>query len=88
LRTIRDRLLIEEKKGRLLGLYQQIRQTETGEIPGDDSREQVDLRLTGLVVKRDGKLQIYNPIYQQVFDGDWLERELAKLRPYGASIAA
>jgi hypothetical protein len=88
LRTIRDRLSIEEKKGRLLGLYQQIRQTETGEIPGDDSREQVDLRLTGLVVKRDGKLQIYNPIYQQVFDGDWLERELAKLRPYGASIAA
>jgi hypothetical protein len=87
LKTIRDRLLLsgEERTGRLLGPYQQI--VEQGEIAADDSSEQVVLRLTGLVVKRDGKLRVYNRIYQQVFNQDWLERSLAELRPYGGAIA-
>lgn len=72
--------------GRLLGLYQQIMQQ--GEIAADDSPEQVELRLTGLVVKRDGKLRVYNRIYEQVFNRDWLERSLAELRPYGGAITA
>ena len=59
-----------------------------GGIPADDSPEQVELRLTGLVVKRDGKLRVYNRIYEQVFNRDWLERSLAELRPYGGAIAA
>ncbi|MBD1865147.1 MULTISPECIES: CHAT domain-containing protein [Trichocoleus] len=88
LKTIRDRLLLsgEQRTGRLLGLYQQILQQ--GEIAADDSPEQVELRLTGLVVKRDGKLRVYNCIYEQVFNRDWLERSLAELRPYGGAIAA
>ncbi|MFN9630536.1 MAG: AAA-like domain-containing protein, partial [Cyanobacteriota bacterium] len=50
LRTIRDRLLQgdERHKGRLLGLVQSIQ--ERGEIPADASREQMQLRLAGLVV--------------------------------------
>ncbi|MGV0025761.1 AAA-like domain-containing protein [Phormidesmis priestleyi] len=88
LKTIRDRLLLsgEEHTGRLLGLYQQI--VEQGEIAADDSPEQVMLRLTGLVVRRNGKLRVYNRIYEQVFNRDWLERSLAELRPYGGAIAA
>jgi WD40 repeat protein len=87
LRTIRDRLFHgEQKTSRLLGLYQQIMQN--GEIVGDDSSDQVDLRLTGLVVKRVDKLQVYNSIYAEVFNRDWLERALAELRPYGGAIAA
>ena len=87
LRTIRDRLIYGgEKTGRLLGLYQAILQQ--GEVPGDDSPEQVDLRLTGLVVNRDGRLRVYNQIYQRVFNRDWLERSLSELRPYGGAIAA
>jgi hypothetical protein len=87
LKTIRDRLLLsgEKRTGRLLGLYQQILQQ--GEIATDDSPEQVELRLTGLVVKREGKLRVYNRIYEQVFNRDWLERSLAELRPYGGAIA-
>lgn len=87
LKTIRDRLLLsgEERTGRLLGLYQQI--VQQGEIAANDSPEQVELRLTGLVVKRDGKLRVYNRIYEQVFNRDWLERSLAELRPYGGAIA-
>ncbi|MBD1865156.1 MULTISPECIES: AAA-like domain-containing protein [Trichocoleus] len=88
LKTIRDRLLLsgEQRTGRLLGLYQQI--VQQGEIAANDSPEQVELRLTGLVVKRDGKLRVYNRIYEQVFNRSWLERSLAELRPYGGAIAA
>ncbi|BDA67787.1 WD-40 repeat protein [Calothrix sp. PCC 7716] len=92
LRTIRDRLLRNEKRaGRLLGLYQQIISsslTEISGIAGDNTPEQMELRLTGLVVKRDGKLQVYNPIYQKIFNTDWVEKELAKLRPYSQTLNA
>jgi WD40 repeat protein len=88
LRTIRDRLLTggEQRSGRRLGLCQQI--VQQADVTADDSPEQTELRLTGLVVKRQGKLHIYNRIYEQVFNGDWLGRSLANLRPYGGAIAA
>ena len=87
LKTIRDRLLRDEQKiGRLLGLYQQI--LKNGFIVTDDSPEQSELRLSGLVVKRDGKLIAYNRIYQSVFSLDWVNKELEKIRPYSESILA
>jgi WD40 repeat protein len=52
-----------------------------GGIVADESYEQLQLRLTGLVVKRDGMLQVYNPIYAAVFDRQWVDRALADLRP-------
>jgi WD40 repeat protein len=86
LRTIRDRILRSgQKAGRLLGLYQQILQR--GEVVGDDGADQVDLRLTSLVVRQDDKLRVYNPIYRAVFNQEWLDRALAELRPYGVAIA-
>ncbi|MBD2358926.1 GUN4 domain-containing protein [Tolypothrix sp. FACHB-123] len=88
LKTIRDRLLLsgEERTGRLLGLYQQI--LEQGGILANDSPEQLTLRLTGLVVKQDGMLRVYNRIYERVFNRNWLEQALAMLRPYGETLAA
>jgi WD40 repeat protein len=87
LRTIRDRLLLNgQKTGRLLGLYQQVVQQQS--IGGDDSPEQLDLRLTGLVVKGNDRLRVYNPIYGAVFNAGWLAGVLAELRPYGGAIAA
>jgi WD40 repeat protein len=87
LRTIRDRLLRNEKlAGRLLGLYQQILQQ--GEIPADHSEGQIELRLSGLVVKQGAVLQVYNPIYAAVFDQQWVERSLNNLRPYVESFNA
>jgi WD40 repeat protein len=98
LKTIRDRLLYSEQKaGRLLGIYQQIllktfSQGEFGHemagIPADDSAEQMELLLTGLVEKRSGRLQIKNPIYYQVFNFDWVSQQLANLRPYSQLINA
>ncbi|MEA5499947.1 AAA-like domain-containing protein [Limnoraphis robusta] len=88
LRTLRDRLLKAEEKrtGRLLGLYQQILQNK--EIPADNSPEQMILRLTGLVVQTQGKLRVYNSVYQAVFNLNWVEEQLAKLRPYASAINA
>nr|WP_287294138.1 AAA-like domain-containing protein [Moorena sp. SIO2C4] len=87
LKTIRDRLIKNEQRaGRLLGLYQQILQR--GEIASDDSYEQIELRLSGLVVEKQGKLRIYNRIYQAVFNQNWVDKELANLRPYSNEIAA
>ena len=81
LRTIRDRLLINEQRaGYLLGLYKQILQQQKG-IPTDDSPDHMELRLTGLVVKRQGRLEVYNRIYKQVFGQRWVSKELAYLRP-------
>ncbi|MEG4121733.1 AAA-like domain-containing protein, partial [Microcoleus sp. N9_B4] len=87
LKTIRDRILHSKQiASRLLGLYQQILQEN--EIAADDSAEQMELRLTGLVVKQSGKLKVYNQIYKCVFNSDWIEKQLANLRPYSENFNA
>ncbi|MGE5656246.1 MAG: AAA-like domain-containing protein [Actinomycetota bacterium] len=95
--TIRDRLLREDPRiVRRLGLYQQIlpfsqsatTQGEIGGIGTDGSPEQMELRLSGLVVKRGDKLTVANPIYQAVFNKNWVAFELEKLPPYADQIKA
>ena len=111
LRTIRDRLLVDEKRAsRLLGLYQQVLSSiplpsplergkleekppclskgGLGGITANDSPEAMELRLTGLVVKHEDQLQLTNYIYQQVFNLQWVQQELAKLRPYSEAFTA
>jgi adenylate cyclase len=80
LRTIRDRLLSNDKiAGRILGICQQIL---VEEVPTDDSREQIELLLSGLVVNQQGYLKIKNPIYQAVFNSEWVAKQMDNLRPY------
>ncbi|MEA5572496.1 AAA-like domain-containing protein [Calothrix sp. UHCC 0171] len=80
LQTIKERILSNESRScRLLGLYQQILQQ--GEITADDSREQIELRLSGLVVKQQGKIRVYNRIYESIFNRDWVDKQLENLRP-------
>ena len=64
------------KKGRLGGLL------------ADDTPEQMELRLSGLVVRQQGRLVVANRIYQEVFNHNWVEKELAKLRPYSEAFNA
>ncbi|MFM7269742.1 MAG: AAA-like domain-containing protein [Cyanobium sp.] len=82
LRTIRDRLLAggERGRGRLLGLYQQVLSQADG-VAMDDTTAHRQLRLTGLVTLQRMRLQLANPIYGEVFNDDWLQRELAAMRP-------
>jgi hypothetical protein len=64
LKTIRDRILREEKAVGLLGLYQQVLQQ--GEVGADNGSErQTELRLSGLVVRRRGRLVAANRIYRK-----------------------
>ncbi len=53
-----------------------------------DSPEKMELLLSGLIVKDGQRLRVYNPIYASVFNQEWIEKELAKLRPYSESISA
>ncbi|MGB3614795.1 MAG: AAA-like domain-containing protein, partial [Elainellaceae cyanobacterium] len=87
LKTIRNRVLNDKRQTiQLLGLYGKILQD--GGIPASQSAEQLQLQLSGLVLKRHDRLRVYNKIYRSVFDRAWLDRELAKLRPYNNEICA
>ncbi|MFB2975778.1 CHASE2 domain-containing protein [Microseira sp. BLCC-F43] len=87
LRTIRDRIERQSKyTGRMLGIYQQILQGFA--VKTDDSREQIELLLSGLVVREQGLLDVKNPIYEEVFNLEWVEKQLAALRPYSQSLEA
>ena len=78
LRTIRDRILRSGQSTRkLLELYQKILQR--GQIAANDSPEQIELRLSGLVVKHGGILRVYNRLYQFVFDQTWVHKQLLSL---------
>jgi predicted nuclease with TOPRIM domain len=87
LRTIQTRILAQEQRAtRVLALYDQILKGEP--VPSTGSPTQVDLRLSGLVVEHQGQLQVYNPIYAQVFNAQWVTESLAKIRPYASPINA
>lgn len=87
LRTVRYRILSNDyMAGRLLGIYQQILRGE--EVKNDDSREQIELLLSGLVESDRGQLQIKNPIYHAVFNDEWVAKQLENLRPYSTQFNA
>jgi WD40 repeat protein len=62
-----------------LGLYQQLLQEKA--LKFDNSDEQFQLLLTGLVTKKQNQLEIYNPIYKDIFNEDWLNFYLVDLYP-------
>ncbi|GFE71671.1 AAA-like domain-containing protein [Chroococcus sp. FPU101] len=99
LRTIHDRIeRNEQKAARMLTLYQQILQSgrsafeeqffKSDRIKVDDSREQIELFLSGLVVQTQGYLQVRCPIYEKIFTLTWIEQQLAALRPYSEAFNA
>ncbi len=90
LRTIRDRILCSQRKNQLLGLYRQILTPPIpplvsrsfseegaggGGVEATNQPEQMELRLTGLVVKQQGKLRVYNRIYASVFNQSWVDNQ-------------
>jgi WD40 repeat protein len=82
LKTVRERLLLVHPShaAQRLALYQKILQS--GSISSDGSPEQHELLLTGLVVRRQGKLEVCNPIYARVFPLDWATQASDALRPF------
>ncbi|NEZ66721.1 CHAT domain-containing protein [Leptolyngbyaceae cyanobacterium CCMR0082] len=87
LKTICDRILAnEERSGRLLGLYEQIFYADI--LSADNSEDQIELRLSGLIRQEQNNLRVANRIYETVFNQTWIDSNLLKLRPYGAALAA
>ncbi|MCP2730090.1 AAA-like domain-containing protein [Limnofasciculus baicalensis] len=87
LKTIRDRIvpnLIDlnlsslQSVERLLMLYEQILYNQ--QITADNSREQQQLLLLGLVVKQETNLTAYNDIYPRIFDYRWVRHQLLSVR--------
>jgi hypothetical protein len=76
LRTIRDRIIWSKYKCQLLELHQYILQR--GEMKANEKLEQMEWRLSGLVVKQQGKLRVYNPIYASVFNETWVHNALVE----------
>jgi hypothetical protein len=72
--------------GELLDIYQKIYQQ--GEVISQNTGEEGKLQLSGLVVKRNNHLQVYNPIYREVFNQQWIDNQLAALRPYSEAFRA
>ena len=86
LRTIRNRILNNsDTAGRLLSIYQQALE---GDVLIDDSREQIELLLSGLVHKSAGKLRVKNKIYSEIFNSHWIKQQLDHLRPYAQQLDA
>ena len=77
LKTIDDRLLSNDSSLMLLRLYREILQQ--GTVVADDSNQQKELLLSGLVKQEKGRLKIYNPIYQSVFNLKWCDRLICHL---------
>ena len=59
-------------------LYQKI--IQHGQIDAKTYREYLQLRLSGLVVQENGRLRVYNRIYQAVFNANWVTQELNNLQ--------
>jgi hypothetical protein len=79
LRTIRDRLLWNEELAPfVLQLYYQVLQGQL--IKADDNNNvHLTLQLSGLVTKTRGRLKVSNQIYEQVFNHQWVQGQLARL---------
>lgn len=87
LRTIKNRILNNENRAaRLLGIYEQILQKK--QIEFNDSRDYIELELSGLVYKKNGYLTIKNRIYEQIFNPAWVTEQLDKIRPYSSALRA
>jgi hypothetical protein len=77
LKTIRNYLVHSNQQHaqQALRTYQQI--LTEGAVTADNSPAQLDLRLSGLVVKKNDQLEICNKIYAQVFDLHWLDQVMS-----------
>jgi hypothetical protein len=73
LKTVRDRVLYSRwPKNQLLELYEQI--LEQGAVLVQETPLEKELILSGLVKQEEGYLQVKNPIYETIFNQEWIAR--------------
>ena len=77
-RTIRNRLTNNEVSVRqMLKIYQKILNDK--KVPAGNNPETEQLILSGLVLRKQGKLRIYNTLYRAIFNQEWIEKTLAQI---------
>lgn len=76
LRTIRDRIL--DKKIDSILLLKQYKQILDGAAIKIKNKDHIlqSLSLSGLIAKRNGRIEVYCPIYKEIFDFSWLQKHL------------
>ncbi|NEO55943.1 MAG: CHASE2 domain-containing protein [Okeania sp. SIO3B5] len=74
LKYIRDYLLNDVE---LLRLYQTI--LKRGKVKFNNSQVQMSLKLSGIVLKKQDKLIVFNKIYQRIFNKNWVKEQLVNL---------
>ncbi|MEM8641353.1 MAG: GAF domain-containing protein [Cyanobacteria bacterium P01_G01_bin.54] len=80
LQMLRDRLTKNRDKRHSLKLLRCYRQILTDpETFAENSPEQNELRLLGLLVQNRGRITVHNRIYEAIFDRDWTNRAIGKL---------
>ncbi|WP_323251950.1 GAF domain-containing protein [Spirulina sp. CCNP1310] len=80
LQMLRDRLTSQRDKRNSLNLlryYQKVLNEE--EVFADNSAEQKELRLLGLIAKHRGRVKVHNRIYEEIFNPSWAQKEIKKL---------
>ncbi|MEG3435809.1 AAA-like domain-containing protein [Pannus brasiliensis CCIBt3594] len=79
LKTISDRILYNSHRSPvdLLNLYREIR--SRGDVKTSSSPEEIELLLSGLIVRENGFLKVKNRIYDRIFNEPWIEKQLLTL---------
>ena len=73
MKTLRDRVLNSVlPRNKILALYQQILEQKT--VKSQNTPEQKELLLSGLVEKEEGQLKVRNRIYETIFNRDWVKK--------------
>jgi len=57
-------------------------------VKSNDSREHLELQLSGLIVQDGGYLKVKCPIYRAIFNLEWVDQKLADLHPYSQAFDA
>ncbi|MDF5718538.1 MAG: AAA-like domain-containing protein [Rhizonema sp. NSF051] len=89
LQFVRDMLTKRApNKDQLLSVYREINLNRHPVIDEKQSTIKSHLKLSGVVRREDNTLRVRNRIYQEVFNTEWVEKELGQLRPYSQALTA
>lgn len=84
--TIQNRITSSKQCSRLLELYREVLRMKS--VPVDDSSEQAELKLSGLLIRENRQLRVANQIYAAVFNQRWVEKHITNICPYRAAMEA
>ncbi|SHG78054.1 response regulator [Ferrimonas marina] len=89
LRTIRDRMLLDEKYSTVnLAGYAQLLSSPDETLPVESAGDYHRLYLTGLIAVQQGTIRPRTQVYRRVFDEHWLQAQLDQRRPYAKALHA